>query len=188
MREQRCEGTSDTSLTKLGKAQALKIARHLSEKHIDGIVSSRLHRATQCAKILRQFIPHKIHRDERLNDMNLGVWHGKFPEEIESRYPELWKAWRDNPATSNIPEAEAFSDVKNRVERFLEDYNENALFPKLYLVSTHDIIIRIIVNSILNTIPADFWSLELHPGSITEVHVFPEKKVVEINNTNHLYV
>jgi len=188
MREQRCEGTSDTSLTKFGKVQATKIARAYSQKQIDGIISSRLHRATQCAKIIKQFIPLKINRDERLNDMCLGIWQGKFPEEIESRYPDISKQWKTDPAKAEIPEGDRFTEVQNRALEFIEDLYESSLFSKYYLVSTHDIIIRILLSSIQNTSLGKFWEYELSPGSVTEISICPEKKVLEINNTKHLYV
>lgn len=188
MREQRCEGTSDTSLTKFGKAQATKIARSFADSHIDGIFSSRLHRATQCAKILRQFIPHKIIREERLNDMNLGVWHGKFPEEIEMRFNDVWLQWKNNPLNAVIPEGEHIADIKNRLQAFLSDRYENSLFPKFYLVSTHDIIIRILLSLIEDKPLTAIWEYELNPGSITQIRIYPDKKIVHLNNTGHLYV
>lgn len=188
MKEDRCEGSSDTSLTKLGKAQATKIARFYAQKQIDGIITSRLHRAIQCAKILQQFIPHKPIRDERLNEINLGVWHGKFPEELESRYPDIWQKWRQDPLRADIPEAEKVSEIQTRLISFINEYTENTLFPKYYLINTHDIISRILISSITGEPLAKMWETQLTPGGVSEVEIYPEKKLVQLNNTDHLNV
>jgi broad specificity phosphatase PhoE len=187
MKEGRWEGAADTSLTKRGKAHATKVARYYSTRQIDGIISSRLHRAIQGAKILNQFIPGKITRDERLNNMNLGIWQGKFPEEVEARYPEQYSLWLTNPELAEIPDGGNILDSKIAVESFIKQYCTDELFPKFYIVNTHDIITRIFLSVITDKPLSKMWEYTLTPASITTVEIYPEKRIVEINNLEHLY-
>lgn len=187
MKEGRWEGAADTSLTKRGKSHATKVARSFSSKQIDGIITSRLHRAVQGAKILNQFIPCKLTREVRLNNMNLGIWQGKFPEEIEARYPEQYKLWQTNPEQAQIPDGGTIADYKIGIESLIQEYSTDELFPKFYLVNTHDIITRIFLSVITDKPLSTMWEYSLTPASITTIEIYPDKKLVEINNLDHLY-
>lgn len=188
MKEEKCEGQSDTSLTALGKSHSKKIAEHFKNKQISNLYTSNLHRTNQCARIIASVIPFKIKRDDRLADINLGIWQGKFPEEIESRYPEVLKAWKKDPSTAQIPNGENWNNVVSRVGEFITIFQDDELFDKNIIVVTHDIIIRIILSAIENVPSSKIWEYQLDNSSITEVQIEPDKKVISINYTDHLYV
>lgn len=188
MKEEKCEGQSDTSLTTTGKMQAHKIANYLASIHLSGLYTSNLHRTNQCARIIAATVPQKIKRDERLADMHLGIWQGKFPEEIESRYPEIWQVRKKDPAQAVIPDGEQWSSVVHRVHSFLDEIRDDELFDKNLIVITHDIIVRIILLYCEGKPTTSFWEYQLDKGSLTKVQIEPEKKVIEINYTDHLYV
>jgi broad specificity phosphatase PhoE len=188
MKEGRCEGISDTSLTKLGKAQTTKLARYFTQKTLSGILSSRLHRSIQAAKIINQFVPVKLVREARLNNMNLGIWQGKFPEEIEARYPAEYALWKTDPERANIPDGESISNIKVNIESLIKAYTNSELFPTYYLVNTHDIITRIFLSLASGKPLKTMWEYSLTPASVSTIEIYPEMRIVDINNTEHLYV
>ncbi len=188
MKEEKCEGQSDTSLTALGKAHSKKLGHYFKDKPISGLFTSNLHRTNQCARIIASTIPLKVKRDDRLADMNLGLWQGKFPEEIESRYPEVWGEWKKDPAKAEIPNGERWNKVEERAMGFLHSLHDDELFDKHFIVITHDIIIRILLSKLEKKQTNEIWEYQLDKASITEVQLEPENKIIVYNNTDHLYV
>ncbi len=188
MKEEKCEGQSDTSLTALGKACSQKIGYYFKDKPISGLFTSSLHRTNQCARIIAGTIPLKVKRDERLADMNLGLWQGKFPEEIESRYPDIWEEWKKDPAKGKIPSGESWAKVEERTMDFLGSFHDDELFDKHFIVVTHDIIIRIVLSKFEKKQTNEIWTYQLDKASITEVQLEPENKIIVYNYTDHLYV
>ncbi len=186
MKEERCEGISDTSLSSYGKQQTVKAGLSLAGRQVDGIIVGTLHRTVQAGKLLTKIFPHKLQRDKRLIDMNLGVWQGKFPEEIESRFVPEYKLWKKDPEKATIPEGESIIAATQRVQSFLQSHDQNELFDKYYLVVTHDIIIRILLTITEGKSLDKIWEYQLNPASISTIAIFPEKKVIEINNVEHL--
>jgi broad specificity phosphatase PhoE len=186
MKEEKCEGQSDTSLTALGKAQSKKIAYYLKDKPISALYTSNLHRTNQCARIIATIIPLKIKRDIRISDINFGLWQGKFPEEIERRYPEIHEKWLKQPQSALIPEGESWGALETRVYSFLKSFNDDELFDKNILVITHDIIIRIILAGLEDASKPSIWDYKLDKASITEVQIEPKKRILEINKVDHL--
>jgi broad specificity phosphatase PhoE len=186
IKEDRCEGTSDTSLTPLGKKQTVMAGMALLTQDIKGIIVGRLHRTVQTGKLLIKIFPLKLNRDVRLNDMNYGRWQGKFPEEIETRFPEEHSLWKNYPQKLHILEGEPLSEVQNRVHSFLESLYSNELFDQHYIIVTHDIIIRIILTLVEGKKLKNIWDYTLVPASISKVCIYPDKKIIEINNVEHL--
>lgn len=186
-KEDRYEGHTDTSITSLGKRQSQQLVTYFQSFQFDGLITSPMTRSIQTAKILRKHYPHKIIRDSRIADVNIGLWSGKFQEEVEGRYPESWHQWQNNPLTTIWPEGESFLAVEQRVDDFLKSFKITELFDKYYVVITHDIIIKIILSRILNLSFKEINNkYSLHKGSITNIEVAPNLRTEKINEIEHL--
>lgn len=75
----------------------------------------------QTAEPLARTLDLTPHPEPRLREINNGAWTGFSPEEVASRWPELWQryvAGEDVPR----PEGERWADVRSRVVGALEDY------------------------------------------------------------------
>lgn len=186
IREDRCEGVSDTSLSSLGKKQTVIAGLSLTTQNINQITVGTLHRTVQAGKLLIKIFPLKLKRDKRLIDINFGIWQGKFPEEIETRFPDIYKIWKSDPEKAIIPDGETLQSVKDRIQSFLSDHQSDQLFDQHIILVSHDIIIRIILTLIEGKKLNKIWSYQLDPASLTKVAIYPEKKVIEINNIEHL--
>jgi broad specificity phosphatase PhoE len=187
-KEERCEGQADLSLSPIGKKKIHKIGQYYAHQNIAGVLTSSLARDVQAAKILQLYREGKAKRDQRLTNMKMGVLEGKFPEELEGRYPDIWNTLKNNPERAEIPDGESFSQVRERVEGVLQSFQINELFDKTYLVVTHDIIIRVILCIIEKKSFKDMWTYTLDKASITHIEVYPKQELLEINRTEHLYV
>ncbi len=107
----RWQGAADTPLTDLGREQARRSARRLSElgAKFTGPWSSDLMRASETATIIADELGlGPVATDERLREAHAGEWQGMTLDEIEQVYPG-WLADHRRPASF-----EPFADVVAR--------------------------------------------------------------------------
>jgi alpha-ribazole phosphatase/probable phosphoglycerate mutase len=118
-REGRWQGLSDTSLNELGREQARKLAGDL-DATVSVVYSSDLARARETAEILAGPLGLEIRVDPRLRERGFGSWEGLTTPEIEERFGEAHRLWREGegPGTEDAEPFEAFSA---RIEAFLGD-------------------------------------------------------------------
>lgn len=121
--EKRLQGHGDSPLSQDGieNAQALKQYIQQQHYHFDYIYSSPIARAYSTACLL--FDEKDIIKDDRLMEMNFGVYEGMKIEDIKKidydhHYYNLW----NHPENyTRIPKGESYDDVVKRVQSFLED-------------------------------------------------------------------
>lgn len=120
--EWRIQGHTDTPLNTRGIEQAERLAARLAaEEKIDVLYSSPLARARVTAeKISAKFNIEPI-LDDRLKEKALGEFEGLALDEIELRYPEFYKAWRESKDHFPLPGEESSQSLYQRVQAFLAD-------------------------------------------------------------------
>jgi broad specificity phosphatase PhoE len=135
-RENAYVGQTDVPLTDVGRAQAERLADHLSTKGISHIYSSDLMRARDTAEIIasragletttinaqdngaettgeRRFSG-LVRSVRELREINYGEWEGLTEVEIAQRYPGTLEEWRVDAAHICIPGGETFSELRDR--------------------------------------------------------------------------
>ena len=121
-------------LTELGKKQAQEAAKWLSDKKIDMIFVSPFVRTRETAEIiaLRLGIDiSKIVVDERIHEINAGVWNGKSFKDYVLNFKQADRF-------DVTPEGgENYADIKKRVGDFIYDL-ENKFEGKNILIVSHD--------------------------------------------------
>jgi len=74
--------TKDYPLTEKGRKQAQELAKKIKEQHFDIICTSELPRAQETAEILGEGRGIPIIADERLNEVNQGIFEGRLLEDL----------------------------------------------------------------------------------------------------------
>jgi broad specificity phosphatase PhoE len=118
-REGRWQGGSNTSLNDLGREQARKLAAEL-DGDIDVIYSSDLARARETAEIVAAKLGLEVRVDPRLRERSFGSWEGLTMPEIEERFADSHRRWREGEGPG-ADDAEKFEDFSARVNDFLAD-------------------------------------------------------------------
>lgn len=141
----RYQGQADAPLSELGLRQAEALALRLADEPIDYIFASSLQRAAKTGEAIARF-----HRDtpfeytNALLEINHGDWEGLMAEEVMERYGPGLLEWREHPTRSQMPNGESFSNILKRVLDFKEHLIKT--YPdKNVLVSTHDVVVKILV-------------------------------------------
>lgn len=110
-------GRTDIPLTEKGIRQAEAVFEQLKGKPIDAVYSSPLKRAFKTAKIASG--DEEVVTDERLIEVDFGMWEGKRREEFMIENPQTWENWAADPANYRAGEiGEKASMVVQRVDSF----------------------------------------------------------------------
>jgi probable phosphoglycerate mutase len=118
-RDGRWQGGSDTRLNDLGREQAEALAEQL-DGDIGVVYSSDLARARETAEIVARKLGLEVRVDARLRERSFGSWEGLTTAEIEERFTESHRRWREGKG-AGADDAEAFEDFAARVNDFLAD-------------------------------------------------------------------
>ena len=114
-------GHSATPLTDLGHRQARATADFLHDDFgPTHLVSSDLLRARQTALPIAQECGLELTFDERLRERSLGVLDGMAFNEVQERYPDLWKRLRARDPGLAPPKGETVEAVYQRVSAVIE--------------------------------------------------------------------
>ncbi|MBT9135609.1 MAG: Adenosylcobalamin/alpha-ribazole phosphatase [Firmicutes bacterium] len=112
-------GHSDSPLTEAGITQARHVATRLSTVGITGIYSSDLARTISSASFLSQSICVPIITDNRLRELDFGVFDFMTYTEALNAYPQEVQRWYADWEHNSPPEGESLSALQQRVHSFL---------------------------------------------------------------------
>ena len=122
-------GSSDPPLTPEGRRQVESLADTLAEAGIEDIVSSRLQRAAETARILGRRLGLEPETDTRLNEISHGDWDGLTWAEIERRDPVAAQAKLDDWRGVTPPGGEPFEEFRARIDAAVRDLLGSAYDP-----------------------------------------------------------
>jgi probable phosphoglycerate mutase len=125
--EKRFQGHGlDTPLTRKGYREAKEIAVILKHhaKHVKRLkyVSSPLLRARTTMEIVRSHLdlpPSQYSTDQRLREINLGIWDGLTHKEARALNPALFDKREADKWNVRVPGGEDYADVATRAELWL---------------------------------------------------------------------
>ncbi|NJM07711.1 histidine phosphatase family protein [Candidatus Gracilibacteria bacterium] len=141
----RYQGQMDAPLSDLGLRQAEALGERLRHERFDAIFTSPLQRAALTAQAIARFHPEVPYVEEgALLEIDHGAWQGKFAHEIAEEFADGLREWREHPTRAQMPDGESFSNILKRTldfrERVCVAYREQTI-----LVSTHDVVVKILV-------------------------------------------
>ncbi|MFM7087617.1 MAG: histidine phosphatase family protein [Cyanobium sp.] len=206
-REHRIQGRDDLSrLSDEGAAQARAVGRSLAEVPLQAAYTSPLSRARDTAALILEGCsrPPRLQSDAGLLEVDLTPWSGLLRSEVQQRYPEQERLWRQAPHSLELqrPDGGAYRPVIELLEqaaRFRDSLLEthaDALegsATATVLVVAHNGILRCLLLALLDLPASGFRQLRLENASISVLNVSrasaagPRQVQLEsLNGTAHL--
>ncbi|MEN9938373.1 MAG: hypothetical protein RLZZ387_4952 [Chloroflexota bacterium] len=141
----RYQGQADAPLSDLGLRQAEALAERLRNERFDAIFTSPLQRAARTAAAVARHHPEvPLVTEPALLEIHHGDWQGLMVHEVKERYADGLGEWRMHPTRAQMPGGESFSNILKRVldfkDRLLQEREHGSV-----LVSTHDVVVKILV-------------------------------------------
>lgn len=112
-------GRTDIPVNAKGRAQAETVRRQLEGITFTGVFSSPLQRAYETAQIVSG---REVTKDDRLIEVDFGLWEGKTREQFVGEHPGSWEKWNADPRVNRAGiNGENAMEVVNRVDAFFEE-------------------------------------------------------------------
>jgi len=157
-------GKTDTSLSEKGKAEIEKISSLITEMKFDKIYSSPLKRAIETTEIITR---EKYIVDDRLREIDFGIFEALSYGEICERYPIESKQWASDYLNYKIPKGESLNDVFSRVEEFIKHIGKG---DDKVLVVTHGGVIACALSLVFNS-REHFYRFKILHGTMNVIAV-----------------
>lgn len=98
-----------------GRGEMEQVARGLAGRRLDWIAASPVQRTVESAEVIARSHGLDVARDERFIEWAFGPWEGMWIEDIQARYPQEWRLWREDPVALRLPGAETLEQVADRM-------------------------------------------------------------------------
>lgn len=159
-------GRTDIDLTEKGLSQAKRMNELLRDYNFDAIFSSPLHRAKLTAQIASGR-PEDVMTDDRLIEVDFGLWEGRTPEEFQAEDPESWNNWLNDPENNKAGRrGESAREVLQRLNSFYQDILQN-YDGKTILIVGHNGVNRFFMSSKLGMPLKNYRRLVQDNSSLT---------------------
>lgn len=170
----RFQGGIDVPLNENGRKQAQQAAEFLKDVPIDFAVSSPMLRPKETAELILKNHPNiKLELQDKLKEINHGLWEGKLESEIKQEYADLLHQWQIAPETVQMPEGENLQQVWDRAiacwNGIIAAAGVSDTELKTGLVVAHDAINKVILCHVLGLNPASIWSIKQGNGAVTVI-------------------
>ena len=132
--EKRFSGDKDTPLTALGLSQAAQVG-HILKRELGAaagyrFVCSPLARAVATMKIARETMglpPEGFATDNRLKEINLGVWDQLTDDEARAQSPTLFAQRGNDKWHVRVPGGENYAEVAARVSDWVRELESDTI-------------------------------------------------------------
>jgi 2,3-bisphosphoglycerate-dependent phosphoglycerate mutase len=188
--EKRLQGQFDSPLSDLGRAQARALGRRLRSEGWDvaAIYASDLSRASETAAILGEMLDLPVYLDPRLREYDAGVLNGLTWDEIDARYPDLWREMRASPAWVPIPGEEGPGVFVDRLAALVADVRARHHDGQTIVLVGHGASLGVLISNLLGidtrNSPQPF---RLGNASLSLLEFTPRGvRVSRLNDTSHL--
>jgi broad specificity phosphatase PhoE len=185
-RVRRVQGHTDTSLDKVGRAQAERVARRLEVEGIAAVYASDLKRAQETAQRIAAKRGLTVQTSPLFREAHYGLWEGMTVAEIEAQYPEAYRRWREDSLRNRAPEGETLEELQQRaLAGAAEILHAHGGGP--VVIVAHGGSIRSLICGLLEWPLASHRQLRLDNASISRIDFGPYgPTLTAFNDTCHL--
>ena len=110
----RIQGQLDIALNDVGRWQAERVADAIAHEPLAALYSSDLQRAEQTARAIAEATGVAVRLERRLRERSFGTFEGHTFRELEERWPDEARRWRQRDPTFGPPEGETLADFYDR--------------------------------------------------------------------------
>jgi broad specificity phosphatase PhoE len=195
--ERRVQGHCDLStLTDKGEAMAAQVATALKELKFDAVYSSPLQRAKRTAELVLEGLPNPpaLQTTDDLKEISLPLWEGLLFTEVEAKYPDEFRDWKDQPhrLRMTLPDGTDFfpiADLYEQARRFWTTLLSHHA-GQTVLVVAHSGINRALIYSAIGLEPEGYQRFHLSNCGISILNFSGDLgqsvQIESMNITSHL--
>ena len=183
----RFQGHYDIAMNERGIAQARETAQAVTAWKHSVVYASPLHRTMQVAQEISRVGGRPVVPVEGFKEWSLGDLEGITGEEWRAGWPEVYAAWRSDPATVSMPNGESLVGLQERAWNALEELELAHADDETLIVVSHNFAIRAMVSKVLGLPLSNFHRMSLSLSSICVIESDQRgRRLMCFNSTCHL--
>ena len=184
--EARWHGATDSPLTRSGRRQAARLARHLRARasSIDALYSSPLARCRNTAAVIGAALDRPVLVDDDLREYGIGEWEDMPYRQLAAEHA-FFKRISDDPNYAPLG-GDSVNAVARRVVRALNRIHAQHRGRGHVAVVGHGAALGIALAALLDDDPGRWTNYPLANCSITELVLEPEPLIAAFNRIEHL--
>lgn len=176
-----CYGKLDIGLAECGKTQTEATAKLLSKFEITSIYASPRLRAQETAKIIAAKIGLFYKTEPKFAEIDFGDFEGLRYEEVEQKFPAIYRTWMETPTEAEFPNGESFVQMQTRVLNITENLRQKHIGETCVFVS-HGGVNRIILAHFLKMQNADIFRLEQNYACLNQIDFYGDFPLIKMLN------
>lgn len=176
----RCYGRLDVALSARGREQVRRAQHLLSDVAFTTVYSSPRRRALESAGLLAAGLA-CVAVDERLREIDFGIFEGLTYDDIARRFPEKYEEWMKRPTDVAFPGGETFAAMAARVRDVLDDLRRTHT-NEVILVVSHGGVNRVALATALDLDLGRIFRLDQAYACVNVVDYFAHEPVVRLVN------
>ena len=165
----RLQGTTNSTLTERGRAQARELAVASLTWDPVAVYSSPLQRARGVASAIADLSGLSVTDEPRIIEMEMGELEGVTVQQMRDDWPELYQGWRRDASSVTMPGGESLGDVQRRAMAAIDEIDQSYGADDTIIAVTHNFTIRCIVASVIDLPLANINHMDLSLGSRTTI-------------------
>ena len=146
--EDRFSGSVGVDLSEEGRAQAARLGERLRHEGITAVYASPLARAAETARIAAGHCGLTTETRDGLREIGHGRWEGLTRREVETRHPEEYASWEEDPFTFAPEGGESGVAVLARALPVIREAVTRHPGERVLVVS-HKATLRLVISSLL---------------------------------------
>ena len=165
----RLQGTTNSTLTPRGLAQARELAVASLTWDAIAVYSSPLQRARGVAGAIGDLSGLAVTDEPRIIEMDMGDLEGVTVQEMRDDWPDLYQGWRRDASSVTMPGGESLGDVQRRAMAAIDEIDDRYDADDTVIAVTHNFTIRCIVAAVIDLPLANINHMDLSLGSRTTI-------------------
>lgn len=184
--EHRVQGQADIPLSESGKKQAELAAIALQHQKVEAIYSSPLQRALATATEINRFHHLPIETLAGLKELNTGELSGLFASDIAVKYPDFFRVWTTDAASTRMPSGESLPELQQRAWDSIQSIVNHHDGRNVVVVSHFFVIASLFCRALAISL-SEFRRFAIRAASISILDFSASKaELVSVNDTAHL--
>jgi len=183
--DKRWHGWTDSALTDIGQAQALRVAERIQREHPDvsAIYASPLQRTFNTALRISDILQLEVIAEPRIKEYGLGVWEGETFSDLHKKLDFFSKV---NADPDYAPEqGESIAQVGDRFSTALQTFRNSHPGEKIVAVS-HGAAMALGLAGLFDKDWYAWGKYQFLNTSVTELELADEPRLLRLNCVAHL--
>lgn len=185
--EDRFAGEIGVDLSDEGRGQAARLGERLRDDDIRAVYCSPSSRTVETAQIVARSCGLPVAHVDGLREIHHGHWEGLTRQEVESRFPQEYSDWEEDPFTFAPAGGESGVSVLSRALPALRDIVLRHAGQSVLVVS-HKATIRLLLSSLLGFDPRGYRNrLDQAPAclNVLDFRDAVRARLMLFNDTSH---